>query len=108
MGILWIFECIHYLLHGDHRNMECLSSTEFILRAIGCINLLRGCLIFFIFVMKNSTLDKVVYDNNQCMIMKKMILYQIGKLSLCGLQFRHARQETSKATTVTTDTAYSR
>jgi len=90
MGILWIFECIHYLLHGDHRNMECLSSTEFILRTIGCINLLRGCLIFFIFVMKNSTLDK------------------IGKLSLCGLQFRHARQETSKATTVTTDTAYSR
>jgi len=93
MGILWIFECIHYLLHGDHRNMECVSSTEFILRTIGCINLLRGCLIFFIFVMKDSTLEK------------------IGKLSLCGLQLsylRQARQETSKATTVTTDSAYYR
>ena len=48
MGILWIFECIHYLVHGDHTNMECLSAFEFFLRIIGCINLLRGCLIFFI------------------------------------------------------------
>ena len=59
MGILWIFECIHYLLHDDHRNMECLTTTEFVFRIIGCINLLRGCLIFFIFVCKDSTRDKV-------------------------------------------------
>ena len=59
MGIMWIFECIHYLVHGDHRNMECVSSTEFVLRIVGCFNLLRGCLIFFIFVCKDSILDKV-------------------------------------------------
>ena len=59
MGIPWIFECTHYFAHGDHANSECLSTTEFVLRAIGCINLLRGCLIFFIFVCKESTLDKV-------------------------------------------------
>ena len=80
------------------------------MRTIGCINLLRGCLIFFIFVMKDSTLEKVVYDNKN-VIVKNMISYQIGKLSLCGLQLsylRQARQETSKATTVTTDSAYYR
>ena len=60
MGIMWIFECIHYHVHGDHRNMECISSTEFVFRVIGCINLLRGCLIFLIFVCKDSILDKVI------------------------------------------------
>ena len=59
MGILWIFECIHYLVHGDHTNMECLSSSEFFLGIIGCINLFRGSLIFFIFVCKDSTINKV-------------------------------------------------
>ena len=59
MGILWVFECLHYLLHGDHQDTECLTTAEFVLRLIGCINLLRGCLIFFIFVCKESTLEKV-------------------------------------------------
>ena len=59
MGIPWIFECTHYFAHGNHELAECLSTTEFVLRTIGCINLLRGCLIFFIFVCKESTLDKV-------------------------------------------------
>ena len=59
MGILWIFECIHYLVHGDHTNMECLSAFEFFIRIVGCINLLRGCLIFFIFVCKDSIVTKV-------------------------------------------------
>ena len=59
MGILWIFECVHHLVHGDHRNMECGSYTELFLRVIGCINLLRGCLIFFIFVCKDSIRYKV-------------------------------------------------
>ena len=59
MGIPWIFECTHYFAHGNHALAECLSTTEFVLRTIGCINLLRGCLIFFIFVCKESTLDKV-------------------------------------------------
>ena len=59
MGILWVFECIHYLVHGNHMDMECLSATEWIFRIIGCINLFRGCLIFFIFVCKDSTITKV-------------------------------------------------
>ena len=61
MGIPWIFECTHYFAHGNHELAECLSTTEFVLRTIGCINLLRGCLIFFIFVCKESTLDKVEF-----------------------------------------------
>lgn len=68
MGILWIFESVHYLVHGDHRNMECVFYTEFVLRIIGCVNLLRGCLIFFIFVCKNSIKEKV------------------SKLSVCGIR----------------------
>ena len=60
MGILWVFECVHYLAHGDHEDVECVSISEFVLRVIGCFNLLRGCLIFFIFVCKDSILDKVL------------------------------------------------
>ena len=59
LGILWVFECVHYLAHGHHRDMECVSITEFFLRIIGCVNLLRGCLIFAIFVCKDSILEKV-------------------------------------------------
>ena len=59
MGILWIFECIHYLVHGDHQDTECVTSTELFYRIIECINLLRGCLIFFIFVCKDSIREKV-------------------------------------------------
>lgn len=61
MGIAWIFECVHYLLHSDHTHTQelCYDTTELILRIIGCLNLLRGSLIFFIFVCKDSILDKV-------------------------------------------------
>ena len=61
MGILWIFECLHFLLHGDHGDisLDCLSLPELIFRAIGVINLARGLLIFYIFVCKNSILSKV-------------------------------------------------
>ena len=62
MGISWIFECVHHLLHPDHTHQSsdlCYDSLELILRIIGCLNLLRGSLIFFIFVCKDSTLDKV-------------------------------------------------
>ena len=61
MGIAWIFECFHYLLHSDHTHTEelCYDTTELLLRIIGCLNLLRGSLIFFIFVCKDSILDKV-------------------------------------------------
>ena len=60
MGVLWVFECLHYLLHGDHKDIDCDSYTELGLRIIGCINLLRGFLIFLIFVCKRSTMEKVI------------------------------------------------
>ena len=61
MGILWIFEILHYLLHGDHEedDQDCLSPTELFFRALGVINLGRGVLIFYIFVCKDSVLSKV-------------------------------------------------
>ena len=65
MGVLWIFECVHYLVHGDHRNMDCDSYTELFHRIIGCINLLRGFLIFFIFVCKESIRDKVRHERSE-------------------------------------------
>ena len=66
MGVLWVFECLHYLLHGDHRNTDCSSYTELVLRIIGCINLLRGFLIFLIFVWKDSIRDKVTPPDKYC------------------------------------------
>ena len=64
MGIAWIFECVHYLIHSDHTHTQelCYDTLELILRAISCFNLLRGSLIFFIFVCKDSILDKVSRD----------------------------------------------
>ena len=64
MGIAWIFEYVHFLIHSDHTHTEehCYDTLELILRAISCFNLLRGSLIFFIFVCKDSILDKVSGD----------------------------------------------
>ena len=128
MGILWIFKCVHYLLHMIWEN-NCVSSTEFIFGIIGCINLLRGCLIFFIFVCKDSTREKVffhsilvfilqiLYKVCEAILLGKVILvFKIAKLSVCGLKLSfitRARQQnnessTSKATLVTTDSGYCR
>ena len=60
MGIAWIFECVHHLVHSDHHHCG-HAGLELIFRLIGCLNLLRGSLIFFIFVCKDSILDKVCY-----------------------------------------------
>ena len=68
MGLLWVFEVVDYLVqrdrnrHWDRQGEEekdCFSTSQLFLRAIGCLNLLRGCLFFFIFVCKPSTLTKV-------------------------------------------------
>ena len=59
LGVLWVFESVHYLCQGDHSQQNCLSVQELIFRIIGCINLARGFLIFLIFVCKESTLRKV-------------------------------------------------
>ena len=61
MGIAWIFECVHHLVHSDHRHCG-HTGLELIFRLIGCLNLLRGSLIFFIFVCKDSILDKVCWQ----------------------------------------------
>ena len=67
MGIAWIFEFLHYVIHADHTHTDelCYDTLELILRAIGCFNLLRGSLIFFIFVCKDSILDKVSRDRTE-------------------------------------------
>ena len=79
MGLLWV----HYLLHSHHQTTECLSSSEFILRAIGCVNLLRGCLIFFIFVCKESTLDKVP---TTILPQSYSPAPQMGRVTVCGVR----------------------
>ena len=61
MGIAWIFECVHHLVHSDHQHCG-HTGLELIFRLIGCLNLLRGSLIFFIFVCKDSILDKVCWQ----------------------------------------------
>ena len=61
MGLPWIFESLHYFWHGDHSNTDCGSSVELVWRIIGCINLLRGPLIFYIFICKPSMREKVSY-----------------------------------------------
>lgn len=62
MGILWMFECLHYFHQGDHDDSAgtiCLSFSEILFRALGVINLARGLMIFYIFVCKDSILCKV-------------------------------------------------
>ena len=78
MGIAWIFECVHYVIHSDHTHTEehCNDTLELILRAISCFNLLRGSLIFFIFVCKYSILDKVSRDTTD---QTMGVLYTVSK-----------------------------
>ena len=80
MGIAWIFECVHYVIHSDHTHTEehCYDTIELVLRAISCFNLLRGSLIFFIFVCKDSILDKVSRSSDTT--------FQTITLSLPGLE----------------------
>ena len=60
MGLLWVAECLHFLLHGDHAHLpDCLGYTELGLRLLGCLNLGRGSLIAAIFVWKDSTRNRV-------------------------------------------------
>ena len=60
----WTFECIHHLVHPDHSHTDCYDYLELFFRLMGCLNLLRGSLIFFIFVCKDSILDKVLQKHN--------------------------------------------
>ena len=62
MGLLWLFDSLHFLLHGDHSQMDdCMTQVELMFRVLGCFNLSRGFFIFLIFVCKRSTLSKVCW-----------------------------------------------
>ena len=61
LGILWIFSCLHYLLHGNHRGMPCGQTStkiEIFFRVTDSFNLLRGFFMFVIFVCKKNVLRK--------------------------------------------------
>ena len=85
MGIAWIFECVHYVIHSDHSHthQHCYDTLEIVLRAISCFNLLRGSLIFFIFVCKDSILDKVSSVTRQHPALSHC---QVSKLTVCGVR----------------------
>ena len=80
--------------------MEFSSPPEFFFRIIVCINLLKGCLIFFIFVCKDSTREKVniIYIklfNFNCAL-------QLGVLCVCGIKLSFlAKSNTASKVTVT-------
>ena len=60
MGLLWFFDSLHFLLHGDHSQIEdCMTPVELAFRVLGCFNISRGFFIFLIFVCKRSTISKV-------------------------------------------------
>ena len=64
MGLLWFFDSLHFLLHGDHSQVDdCMTQVELVFRLLGCFNLSRGFFIFLIFVCKRSTLSKVSFHN---------------------------------------------
>ena len=93
--------------------MECVSITEFVLSIIGCINLLRGCLIFAIFVCKDSILDKVIYSMNNTY---GTIYIQVGNLRLFGVKLSfmkrrnisHVDSVVSKGTSMASDAGINR
>ena len=91
MGILWIFECLHYLQHEDHEgdhedsagaNFNCLSFSELLFRAFGVINLARGVLIFYIFVCKDSILSKVTICGRKLPLPSKGRASPVQEISL--------------------------
>ena len=62
LGILWTFSFLHYLIHGNHSNTSCedfSSYLEMFFRVIDSLNLLRGFLMFLIFVCKKTVWGKV-------------------------------------------------
>lgn len=66
LGIPWIFECLHYLIHWNHEHLVvvlpesyCASATEIFFRICGGLNISRGVFIFIIFVCKWTIWDKL-------------------------------------------------
>ena len=78
MGLLWFFDSLHFLLHGDHSQVDdCMTQVELVFRLLGCFNLSRGFFIFLIFVCKRSTLSKVSFHNITIFRYRNFQLYYI-------------------------------
>ena len=60
LGLGWIFESLHHLIHPDHNDTSvCNSASEIFFRIVDVFNLSRGVLIFIIFVCKESVFEKL-------------------------------------------------
>ena len=78
---------------------------EFLFRIVGSINLLRGCFIFFIFVFKDSILDKVFFSYS----IGILSFTQVGRITVLGVRLRFLRRkninrfDSLKMTSLTSD-----
>ena len=63
MGISWIFEIVHFLIHDNHKDGGELGEhqllIEIILKIIGSLNLSRGIFLFLIFLCKRRIVVRV-------------------------------------------------
>ena len=65
LGLPWVFESLHHLLHGNHlwkgkRFTPCSSDpVEVFFRITSAFNLLRGVFLFLIFPFKRSVWNKL-------------------------------------------------
>ena len=63
MGISWIFEILHFLIHDNHKDGAELEKhqlvVEIAMKMIGSLNLSRGIFLFFIFLCKRRIVVRV-------------------------------------------------
>ena len=63
MGISWIFEILHFLIHDNHKDGPELEKhqlvVEIAMKMIGSLNLSRGIFLFFIFLCKRRIIVRV-------------------------------------------------
>ena len=59
MGISWIFEIIHFVLHDNHPDSQ--IALEIVMKVIGSLNLSRGIFLFFIFLCKRRIVLRVTH-----------------------------------------------
>ena len=61
LGLPWIFDVLHNLVHGNHEHMEgsCTSGGEILHRILSMFGLCRGVFLFLIFACKKSVWKKL-------------------------------------------------
>jgi hypothetical protein len=62
MGLPWMFESFHHLLHGNHSGESSSCSNDFgeiIFRISSAFNILRGVFLFIIFPCKPAVLQQL-------------------------------------------------